>query len=438
MSDRLLPFTRDAERCVLGSMIRDNAVIPDVAAMVNAKDFYLDAHQKLFTAIVTVWASTGTVDLVILASELKARQQIEDVGGYGYIAELLECAPTAANAEYYSEMVRDKAVLRRMIHICTEICRDAYDQVGAVDELVGYAQREFLNVQGDTRRARTVIIADLIDEVTHEIDRRSQHKGDVTGVPTGLIDLDLLTSGFHPGELAIIAARPSVGKTALAVNVCMNASENHPSVLFNLEMSRMELGSRILCGAAGVSSQAVRSGRINPAQARKLIDAGNVLKPRRIWFDDSPNQRTRQIMATCRQLRSREKIDLAVIDYLQLISVEDRRVNRNEQVAEITRSLKLMARELEIPVICLSQLSRNSEQREDKTPRLSDLRDSGAIEQDADTVIFLHRAGPKTNEPVERIDAIVAKQRNGPCSDVPLIFRKDTMRFENYTPGIPL
>jgi len=438
VSERLPPFDRDAERCVLGSLIRDNEVIPDILGIVAANAFYHDAHAKIYGAAVDCWSSGGRVDLVILANELRSRGHSEDIGGPAYLADLLECAPTAANAEYYAAIIRDKATLRKMIHLCTEICRDAYDQVGDVDELVSYAQREFLNVQGDTRRARTVIMSDLISEVENEIDRRSQHKGEVTGIPTGLLDLDLLTSGFHPGELAIIAARPSIGKTALAVNVCINASDNYASVLFNLEMARMELGTRILCGASGVNSQAVRSGRLSAEQVRKLIDAGNALRPRRIWFDDSPNQRARQIMATCRQLRSREKINLAVIDYLQLIGVEDRRMNRNEQVGEITRSLKLMARELELPVICLSQLSRNSEQREDKRPRLSDLRDSGAIEQDADTVIFLHRAGPQTTEPTEQIEAIVAKQRNGPCADVPLVFRKATMRFENYAPGIPM
>lgn len=423
---------------MLGSLIRDNAVIPDILGIVAADSFYFDAHAKIFNASIDCWSAGGRIDLVILANEIRSRGQSEDIGGYAYLADLLECAPTAANAEYYSAIVRDKATLRKMIHLCTEICRDAYDQVGAVDEIVSYAQREFLNVQGDTRRARTVIMADLIGEVQNEIDRRSQHKGEVTGVPTGLLDLDLLTSGFHPGELAIIAARPSVGKTALAVNVCMNASDRYASILFNLEMARMELGIRILCGESGASSQSVRSGRISAEQARRLIDAGNALRPARVWFDDSPNQRVRQIMATCRQLRSREKINLAVIDYLQLIGVEDRRMSRNEQVSEITRSLKLMARELEIPVICLSQLSRNSEQREDKRPRLSDLRDSGAIEQDADTVIFLHRPLPQTTDPTEQIEAIVAKQRNGPCADVPLVFRKETMRFENYAPGIPM
>lgn len=419
-------------------MLRDNAVIPDVMGILSAESFAFDAHAKIFRVAADLLASGNPVECILLANELRARKQIDDIGGYGYLADLLECAPTAANAEYYSAIVRDKATLRKMIGICTEICRDAYSQVGEVDDLVSYAQREFLNVQGDTRRARTVIMADLIGEVEREIDRRAKHKGEVTGIPTGLIDLDILTSGFHPGELAIIAARPSIGKTALAVNVCVNASDRHSSVLFNLEMARMELGTRILCGASGVSSQAVRSGRLNQEQVRKLINAGSVLRPARVWFDDSPNQRVRQILATCRQLRSREKIDLAVIDYLQLIAVEDRRTNRNEQVAEITRSLKLMARELEIPVICLSQLSRGSEQREDKRPRLSDLRDSGAIEQDADTVIFLHRPGAQSTEPTERIDAIVAKQRNGPCADVPLVFRKETMRFENYMPGIPM
>jgi replicative DNA helicase len=437
---QLPPHDRNAERGLLGSMIRENSIIVEVVDMISRDAFYLDSHQRIFGVIVELNSSGKPVDLVMLAERLKAAELIADIGGYPYLQELWECAPTAANAMFYANIVREKFLMRRMIHACNEILREVYSPVGAVDDLIENAQRQILAIGNEVSASENHKLADVIIEVHQEIDRNARSPSGVIGVPTGLIDIDMITGGFRDGELIILGARPSVGKSAMAGNIARNAAaEGFNTLVVSLEMPRVQWVSRWICGDAKVDSHSLRSGRLSHDQVERIQVASNNLSPLPIWLNDTPTQKTRNIMAAARRLKASNKLKFVIVDYLQLIDAEDRRVLRNEQVSAMTRALKLMARELELPVLCLSQLSRGSDQREDKRPRLSDLRDSGSIEQDADTVLFLHR--PEKSDPsseTELIEFIIEKQRNGPLRTVPLEFRKATMRFENYAPGVPL
>lgn len=436
---QLPPHDRNAERGLIGSMIRENSIIVEVADMISRDAFYLDSHQRIFGVIIELNSAGKPVDLVILAERLKAAELIADVGGYAYLQELWEYAPTAANAMHYANIVRERFLLRRLIHACNDVLRDAYSPIGSVDDLIADAQRQILAIGNEVRASENHKLADVIIEVHQEIDRNARSPSGVVGVPTGLIDVDMMTGGFRKGELIILAARPSVGKSAMAGNIARNAAaEGFNTLIVSLEMPRVEWVSRWICGDARVDSHSLRSGRLSREQVERIQSASTDLSPLPIWINDTPTQKTRNIMSAARRLKSKENLHLIVVDYLQLIDSEDRRVTRNEQVSSMSRALKLMARELELPVICLSQLSRGPEQRESKRPRLSDLRDSGAIEQDADTVFMLYRPEePVTTNEVELIELIIEKQRNGPLGTVPLEFRKATMRFESHAPGMP-
>ncbi len=436
--DRMPPNNRDAERCLLGCLLRDNSVIIEILDLLTEGDFYLDAHQKIFRVIAEIGGTAKPVDVVILADAIKDRDWIHDIGGYSYIVEVYESSPTAANATYYAGIIREKSLYRQMILICNDILRDCYEAKMPADELVADAQRRMMALGNTIKASPNRKLSEVIIEVQAEVDRRCKHQAIISGVPTGLIDLDEMLGGLHAGELFILAARPSVGKTSLAANICRNAAEHGlGSIIFSLEQSRLELATRWMCGEAGVNSHALRKGRMPNDQVSKLIDAGHELSRLPIWINDTPAQRVRNIMASARRLMLSEKINLMVIDYLQLITCDDGRENRNEQISVVTRSAKLMARELNIPILLLSQLSRDSE-KQNRRPRLSDLRDSGSIEQDADTVMFLHRPNAQDiSQPAEVIEAIVSKQRNGPCGDVPLTFVKAAMRFDNNAPEIP-
>lgn len=440
-SDRLPPQNMDAERGLLGSLLRENSVIGDILQTIQSpEDFYADAHQKIFTCIRDLHLAGKPVDAVILADVLKDRGQIEDAGGYGYLGELWAAAPTAANAEHYARIVRDKSVSRNLIRLSTRILRDAYDQVSPADELLGEAVRELLEVQQATAtntKNVTVRLSEAIKETEAEIDKRHRNR-DVEGgsVRSGLLDLDELTGGFHAGELVIIAARPSVGKTALAMQVVEVAGEDKiPTLFFSLEQSRTELVSRMLCGRGQVDSHLVRTGRLGADEFSRLTDAATAIKPLPIWINDNASQRVSGMLNVARKLMTREKIQLIAVDYLQLVTFAgDRQMNRNDQVSTMTRELKLMARSLGVPLLLLCQITRDSE-RQNRKPRLSDLRDSGSIEQDADTVLFLHRAKARDESSSELIEAIVAKQRNGPTGDVTLRFFKRRTRFECVAGG---
>ncbi len=440
--DRLPPHSREAERCVLGSMLRDNAVIGDVLQIVRPDNFYADAHQKIFSAIITLYDRGHPVDLVVLAELLKDQKQIEDVGGYGYLGELWDAAPTAANAEYYARIVRDKAVVRNLIHASTDILRDAYDQRMPADQLLEGAERAIMDIAQKGMTGQTMTLEQALQEAYDRIDsRHAQDHASISGIPTGFIDLDNLTAGLQNRELIIVAARPSVGKTAFSLGLVRNiiVEEQLPVFFVSLEQSRIELAERLLCSQARVNSHHLRKGQLSADEMTRLIEAGGVLRQAKLFIDDTPAQGMLRIAANARRLRLREDIRMVVIDYLQLIEPENRRDPRQEQVAQISRRLKFLARELEIPVIALAQVNRASEDRQDHRPRLADLRESGSIEQDADTVMILHR--PELHEPGQHegvIEVIVAKQRNGPTGEVTLTYLKQYLRYENHAPDAPL
>lgn len=441
MLDRLPPQSREAEMGVIGSVLRDNQVINDLLNIIRPENFYFDAHQKIFQAIIDLYNDGKPVDLPILFETLKSRKQVEDVGGAAYMAELWDSAPTAANAEYYARIVRDKAVVRNLIHANTELLRDAYDGVMSADELLGMAERKVLEIAEQGTVGVTKTLEDAMHEAFDRIDAKA--RGDITGagIPTGFVDLDNLTAGLHNNELVIIAARPSVGKTAYALNVVRHVvvEEKLPAFFVSLEMAKVELAERLLCCQSRVDAHRVRKGQLNSDDIQKLIAAQDSLKGNardgfvKLFIDDAPQQTMLRIAANARRLKLRHGLRLVVIDYLQLIEPESRKDPRQEQVAQISRRLKFLARELEIPVIALAQVNRGSEDRQDHTPRLADLRESGSIEQDADTVMMLHRPARFDKSQDDNILEIhLAKQRNGPVGQITLTYLKQYMRYENY------
>ena len=385
--DRLPPQNRDAERSVLGSMLRENIVINDVLQLLQAENFYLDAHQKIFQSISDIYNNGHPVDLVILAERLKSLKQLEDIGSYAYLAELWDAAPTAANAEYYAKIVRDKAISRNLIHASTEILRDAYDQAQSAEELLGGAERMILEIAEKGVSSNTSTIKEAMDEAYTRLDQRMGRKDPnaISGVSTGFIDLDQLTAGFQPSELIILAARPSIGKTAFSLNIVRHAivEERIPVLFVSLEQSRVELAERLLAAQARVDSQKLRKGHLSGDDIGKLHAAGDVLRKTQLYIDDSPSQGMLKIAANARRLKMRKHIRLVVIDYLQLIEPENRRDPRQEQVAQISRRLKHLARELKLPVMALAQVNRTSEDRQDHRPRLADLRESGCLTGDS-------------------------------------------------------
>jgi replicative DNA helicase len=417
-------------------MLRDNVVIGDILQIVRPENLYFDAHQKIFQSITALYERGHPVDLVMLAEELKSRKHIEDIGGYGYLGELWDAAPTAANAEYYAKIVRDKAIIRHLIHASNEILRDAYDQAMPAEDLLEGAERKVLDIAEMGITGQTFTLAQAISEAYDRIDTRQQpDQTSISGLPTGFVDLDGMTAGLQNSELIILAARPSHGKTALALNIARHVAveEGHPVFFVSLEQSRIELAERLLCSQAKVDSHKLRKGHLSSEDNRKLIDAAGYLRPSKLFIDDTAGQGMLRIAANARRLKLREKIRLVVIDYLQLIEPDNRRDSRQEQVAHISRRLKFLARELQIPVLALAQVNRSSEDRQDHRPRLADLRESGSIEQDADTVMLLHR--PEMYEPGQYegvLEVLVAKQRNGPTGEIKLTFLKQFMRFENY------
>jgi replicative DNA helicase len=437
--DRLPPQSIEAERSVLGSMLRDNHVINDVVRYVNTDNFYLDAHQKIFAAIHGIYNDGHPVDLLILSDKLGQLKQLEDVGRTEYLAELWNAAPTAANAEYYAKIVRDRSIVRSLIHASTEILRDAYDQAQPAEEMLGGAERKILEIAEKGVTSHTTTLLDALGEAYTRIDQRMGRKDPnaISGVGSGFIDLDSLTAGFQPNELIILAARPSVGKTAFALNIVRHAVVNDrlPVLFVSLEQSRIEIAERLLAAQARVDSFKLRKGHLSAEDIGKLHAAGDVLRNAPMFIDDTPAQGMLRIAASARRLKIKAGLRMVVIDYLQLIEPENRRDPRQEQVAQISRRLKFLARELEIPVMALAQVNRASEDRQDHRPRLADLRESGSIEQDADTCMMLHRPGRFDGGLEDNIiEVIVAKQRNGPTGDVTLTYLKQYMSYENHQP----
>jgi replicative DNA helicase len=437
--DRQPPCNLDAERGVLGSILLLPTVCDEVSLVLRPDDFYDDANRVIFSHMRTMHDENQRIDTVLLIERLRKSGDFDRVGGAGYLAEILQSVPTAANAVYYAEIVRDKATLRSLIHASTEILRDAYDDAQAPQEMVGQAEQKIFAILDSRSAGQVQQIDAILQEAMSRLDRRIKHGHATGGIETGFTDFDNLTGGLINSELVILAGRPSMGKTAFALNLAeyITMKLGVTTLFVSLEMSSIELADRMVCTLAQVSSQRLRNGTIGNAERAKLVEKMAELSQAPLFVDDTPSRTITEIAAAARRLKRRSNLGLVIIDYLQLIEPDNPRDPRQEQVARIARRLKGMARELKVPVVCLAQLNRQAEAARENRPRLSHLRESGAIEQDADVVIFVHREEyfAATDEEREKsagqAELIVAKQRNGPTDVVKLHWFKDFTQFRN-------
>ncbi|MET4562583.1 replicative DNA helicase [Lysinibacillus parviboronicapiens] len=436
MMDRVPPHNREAEQSVIGAIFLEPQALITASEILLADDFYQNAHKKIFETMLRLSDQGKAIDVVTVTEELSAKKEIEDVGGLSYILELANAVPTAANVAHYAKIVEEKALLRRLIRVATKIVEDGYTREDEVEALLGEAEKKMMEVANRKNAGDFKHVKDVLVETFDNIEQLQSRKGDVTGIPTGFRDLDHITAGFQRNDLIIVAARPSVGKTAFALNVAQSvavqAREN--VAIFSLEMGAEQLVMRMLCAEGNIDAQVLRTGALTTEDWGKLTMAMGSLSNSGIFIDDTPGVRINEIRAKCRRLAQEHGLGMILIDYLQLIQGSGKPgENRQQEVSEISRSLKGLARELKVPVIALSQLSRGVEQRQDKRPMMSDLRESGSIEQDADIVAFLYRDDyyDKESESKNMIEIIIAKQRNGPTGTVTLAFKKEFNKFIN-------
>ncbi len=434
MEDRIPPQNIEAEQSVLGSILIDSDALARVIEILKPEDFYEPAHRLIYDVILELFDRGKAVDLITVSEALKKRGKFEEIGGIDYLTELIHTVPTAVNADYYAQIVKEKAILRALIRAGTEIARLGYEEGRPPEQLVDDAERLLFDIIRRGEEGGFKHISGVVSPLIDEIERRYGEGREVTGVPSGFVELDRLTSGFQPSSLNIIAARPSMGKTAFATNIAVFAAckERIPVAIFSLEMSKEQLAQRMLSAEARIDAHRIRTGFLSDQEWRRLAEVAARLSEAPIYIDDTPNISIAEIRARSRRLKAEVNLGLIVVDYLQLVQLRRRVENKQQEVSEVSRSLKALARELDVPVVALSQLSRAVEQRQDRRPQLSDLRDSGAIEQDADLVAFIYR------EEVYRSDAdtgiaeiIIGKHRNGPVGTVKLRFFKEYTRFEN-------
>jgi replicative DNA helicase len=441
---RSAPWSPDAEQAVLGAMLLDQDAALKAAELLDHSVFYREAHRRLFRAMVALTEQRVVIDHVTLRDELLRRNELDSAGGVEYLAELVDSVATPANVDHHAKILREKSILRRLIEASTGIIQQAYEGRLGANELLDQAEGRIFRISQERRTDGFVRIKEMLWPTMERIETLHRSGTAVTGVPSGFADLDGLTSGFQRSELIIVAARPSMGKTAFCLNIATNAAhKGHGVAIFSLEMSKDSLVQRMLCAEAMIDSQAVRQGRIRDSDYPKLARASGILQQCPIWIDDSPSLTLLEMRGKARRLRAEAEVGLIVVDYLQLMRSPEYSDNRVQEISDISRSLKALARELEVPVIALSQLSRASEQRGgDKTPMLSDLRDSGAIEQDADVVIFIHRPemykdlrekAETAGQNIEGLaDIHLAKHRNGPTGNLKLQFHKAFTRFDSH------
>jgi len=429
------PHSLDAEIAVLGSMLSSKEAVSKTIQWLKPEHFYKDSHGKIFSAMISLFERGNPIDTISVIDVLKKNKELELVGGVYYLTALVESVPTAAHAEQYSKIVLEKALLRKLILLSHDIAKEAYDDNREVNDILDYVEKSIFMITQNQLRGGFQHINSIVVESLEKLEMINLKKGSVIGVPSGLLDLDEITSGFQEGELIIVAGRPGMGKTALALSMLRNAAldSNIGAGMFSLEMANHQLAMRLLCAEARVDSHYVRTGRLPAKLWKNLgISAGN-LENAPIYLDDTPALNVLELRAKARRLKAEHNIGLIVVDYLQLMQGPRGVESRQQEISVISRSLKALAKELNIPVIALSQLSRAVEQRADKQPQLSDLRESGAIEQDADVVIFLYRPWVYTQEDEDEGKAkiIVAKQRNGPTGSISATFISRYARFEN-------
>lgn len=432
---RIPPQNVDAEKSVLGAMLIDDEAIGLALETLDESWFYEDSHRKIYSAMIDLYNNRKSVDLITLSDKLKNENLLESVGGVSYLSLIIDLVHTSANVEHYANIVKEKGVLRKLIKSATHIINDCYGTKGEIEEVVDTAERLIFEISELKQKQQSVHIKELVKESIEKIDSLYQRKEHITGLASGFSELDKKTSGFQPADLIIIAGRPSMGKSALAASVIEHVGINlkKPVAFFSLEMSKEQLVQRLLCSQARIDAHKVRSGFLAPSDWPKLTSAAGKLSASAIFIDDTPAISAMELRAKARRLKSHHDIQLLVLDYLQLMRGSTKTDSRQQEISEISRSIKALARELSIPIIALSQLSRAVESRQDHRPQLSDLRESGAIEQDADLVALLMREEyynpTEENRGVAEVN--IAKQRNGPVGSVKLSFIKEYMRFEN-------
>jgi len=426
-----------AEQSVLGAILLSSEAYDEAIQHVQSVCFYSDPNRRIFQCVHDMYErGARAIDVVTLAHELKKRGDLEEIGGPAYLNEVMGAVPHAAHAEYYAKIVREKYLLRCLIESCEQSLREAYHQDEDVEDLLSKTEKRVFGILEQLENIDSIAIDDILNATFQRIFERMDQEDTLSGLHTGFIGLDEYTSGFQPTELIVLAARPSMGKTALVCNVAMAvAKANRGVLLFSLEQSKLELAERLLCIHAKIGGHKLRKGELDEYEQNTLMEAANEMRQYSIYIDDTAGRTMSQVAAIARRLKRRDKLDIVIIDYLQLIEAEDPKMPREQHIASTTRRLKFLAKDLNIPVIALAQLNRGVEQREDKRPRLSDLRESGAIEQDADIVMFLHR--PEAYNPEDRpgeADLIVAKNRHGPIGTVELVWLRDMLKFGDKSP----
>jgi len=442
MGERVPPHNLEAEMSVLGAILQSYEAFLKCLELLRPEHFYRDAHRRIFAAAQGLFGRNDPLDLITITNELRRRGDLEEVGSAAFLASLVEAVPTAANVSYHARIIRDKALLRQLIDVATEIVGLGYGDHDEADQVLEQAEQQIFKISEDRIRRAFLPLKAILKDAFEQVERLYDRKTQVTGVPTGFPELDQKTAGLQPSELIIIAGRPSMGKTSFALNLARNAAieEQLPVGIFSLEMSKEQVVQRMLSSEAEVDSNRIRTGYLRESDWPKLTNAAGRLSEAPIFIDDSAAISVIELRAKARRLKAEQNIGLVVIDYLQLITGRLRAENRQQEVSEICRALKAMAKELKVPVVALSQLARRTEEREEGKPQLSDLRESGAIEQDSDVVIFLYRpgyyrarrAGKEGMIDPERdtkTEVIVAKQRNGPTGTVEMAFLREYVKF---------
>jgi len=437
--DRLPPQSIEAEQSVLGAILLENDALTKAIEIISPEDFYREAHRKIFNVMVELFEKGEAIDLITVTDSLKRRDELDAVGGVTYLSTLASQVPTAANVRYHSRIIKEKALLRALLRSATEIAAKVYESSMEADEMVDYAERSIFDISDKRTKTSFFTLKDVIKSSFEMIEHLYDKKEAITGIPSGFRDLDELTTGFQPGDLIIIGGRPSMGKTALGLNIAQHVGieMREPVAIFSLEMSKEQLAMRMLCAEAMVDSNSVRKGFIRKEDWHKLTSAAGKLAEAPIFIDDSSSITVLEMRAKARRLKIEQGgLSLVIVDYLQLMRSRGNFERREQEISEISRSLKALAKELKVPVVALSQLNRGVEQRHDRRPTLADLRESGAIEQDADVIIFLYRdeVYNKDNPSNKgKAEVIIAKQRNGPTSTINLTFLSNCTRFMAYT-----
>lgn len=433
--DKVPPQNIEAEMAVLGSMLIDENAVALAIEMLDKDCFYKDIHKKIFEVILNLYNANKAIDVITVSDELKRLGILEEIGGVATLVELANSVPTSANVHHYARIVKEKSILRSLINNATQIISLSYESEGNVDEILDKAESLIFEISDNKKESSTFSLKEIVKDTIDTIDKLYQKKSYVTGIPTGFIDFDQRTAGLHPSDFIVIAGRPSMGKSAFAISIAEHVGvvEKIPLAFFSLEMSKEQLVQRMLCSHARVDVHKVRTGYLASSDWPRLTAAAGKLSEAPIFIEDTPAISIMELRAKARRLKSHHNIQLIILDYLQLMKGTGRAENRQQEISEISRSLKALARELHIPVVAISQLSRAVEARADHRPQLSDLRESGAIEQDADLVVLLLREEyyNPTEENEGIAEVIIAKQRNGPVGSIKLAFIKEYARFEN-------